>query len=57
MGHYRTRGFIYRNMFDYEGLCRTNDNDNDLTDKYDSKIYDNPEICMTWSYVTACILM
>ena len=32
-------------------------NDDDLKDKYDFEIYNNPKICMIQSYVEACILM
>ena len=32
-------------------------NDDDLKDKYDFEIYNNPKICMIQSYVAACILI
>ena len=30
-------------------------NEDDLKDKYDFEIYNNPKICMIQSYVAACI--
>ena len=32
-------------------------NDDDLKDKYDLEIYNNPKICMIQSYVAACTLI